>query len=195
MGKTVVVTGIPGTGKTKVCALVTELAKKSGLEVDVLNYGSITIGTLKRYDMAVNRDAMRKMDLETQRKFQKIVAETIIEEVRRKIGVTIIDTHMAIKTPSGYMPGMPFHVISLLKPSLFVLVEAKAKDISYRRMKDLTRNRDEASESTIQEELSVSRLMSGACSVLTGAPLKITTNAEGKAEEAAAEILKAIGGL
>lgn len=195
MGKIIVIAGIPGTGKTTVCNLVGELAKKSGLKVVIANYGTITVETLKEHGKATDRDTMRKMDLKTQRQFQKIVAETIMKKTENTDSVTIIDTHMAIKTPSGYMPGMPRNVTDLLTPSLFVLVEAEAKEISTRRLKDSSRSRDEATESAVQEELLVSRLMGGACSVVTGASLKITINAEGKAEEAAAEILRAIGGL
>jgi adenylate kinase len=35
--------------------------------------------------------------------------------------------------------------------------------------------------------------MAGACAVATGAPVKIVINAEGKQEEAAKDILKALG--
>lgn len=193
MNRTIIVTGIPGTGKTTVCNLVEKLAGQAGVKVSVVNYGTVTLETLQKYGQTMGRDAMRKADVGFQRKLQKEVAEVISQKTSLSDGITIIDTHMAIKTPSGYVPGLPNHVLQLLKPDMFVLVEAKPGDVSSRRMKDTSRKRDETMEETVKEELMLSRLMAGACSVLTGAPVKIAVNAEGKAEEAARDILKACG--
>jgi len=193
MNKTIVVTGIPGTGKTTVCNIVEKLAKKAGVDVNVINYGTVMVEELQKYKRDLERDAMRKADLDFQRKLQREVAEAVSKKIRQLNGVKIIDTHMSIKTLEGYLPGLPFHVLQLLKPELFVLIEAKPSEISSRRMKDVTRKRDEAIEEAVKEELLFSRLMAGACAILTGAPVKIVINAEGKQEEAAKEILKALG--
>jgi adenylate kinase len=75
---------------------------------------------------------------------------------------------------------------------MLVLVEADAGEISRRRMKDATRKRDMAIEEAVREELLFSRLMAGASAVLAGAPVKIVVNAEGKQEEAAKQILRAL---
>lgn len=193
MNKTIIVAGIPGTGKTTVCSFVEKLARQAGIKVSVLNYGTITLETLRKHGKTMERDAMRKADLDFQHKLQKEVAEVISEKAKLLNGITLIDTHMAIKTPGGYMPGLPSHVLQLLKPEMLVLVEAKPNEISLRRMKDSSRRRDEAMEEAVKEELMLSRLMAGACAVLTGAPVKIAANAEGKPEEAAKEILEACG--
>jgi adenylate kinase len=193
MNKTIIVTGIPGTGKTTVCSFVEKLARQAGIKVSVLNYGTITLEILRKHGKTMERDAMRKADLDFQHKLQEEVAEVISEKAKLLNGITLIDTHMAIKTPGGYMPGLPSHVLQLLKPEMLVLVEAKPNEIFTRRMKDSSRRRDEAMEEAVKEELVLSRLMAGACAVLTGAPVKIAANAEGKPEEAAKEILKACG--
>ncbi len=193
MNKTIVVTGIPGTGKTTVCNVVEKLAKKAGVDVNVINYGTVMVEKLQKYKRDLERDVMRKANLDFQRKLQREVAEAVSKKIRQLNGVKIIDTHMSIKTLEGYLPGLPFHVLQLLKPELFVLIEAKPSEISSRRMKDVTRKRDEAIEEAVKEELLFSRLMAGACAILTGAPVKIVINAEGKQEEAAKEILKALG--
>lgn len=159
MNKTVIVTGIPGTGKTTVCNLVEKLAKEARVKVHVLNYGTVTVETLQKHGKTIERDALRKGDLGFQRKLQKEVAEAISERIKHLNGIAIIDTHMAIRTPGGYMPGMPSHVMELLKPELFVLVEAKPSEISFRRMKDASRKRDGAVEEAVKEELLFSRLM------------------------------------
>jgi adenylate kinase len=193
LNKTVIVTGIPGTGKTTVCNFVEKLGIEAGIEVNVINYGTVMMEILNEHGNSVERDAMRKDSVETQHRLQIEVAESVTERLKQLKCLKIIDTHMAIKTAEGYMPGLPNHNLQILKPEMLVLVEAQSKEISSRRMKDPTRKRDTATEDQVKEELQFSRLMAGACAVLTGAPVKIVINANGKQEEAAKEILRAVG--
>jgi adenylate kinase len=192
VNKTVIVTGIPGSGKTTVCDFVEKLGKEAGLEVHVVNYGTAMVELLKKYERQMGRDAMRKTSADFQHQLQTDAAKAIAEKTKNWKGVRIVDTHMSINTLQGYLPGLPYHVLQILQPSMFVLVEAKAGEISSRRMKDTTRKRDESVEDAVKEELLFSRLLAGACAVLTGALIKIVINAEGKQEEAAREILKTL---
>jgi len=192
MNRTVIVTGIPGSGKTTVCSRVEKLAKNAGVEVNVINYGTVMMRLLQKHGRGMERDEMRRDNLDTQRKLQKEVAGIIVEKMTQLSGLTIVDTHMSIKTPAGYLPGLPSHSLSVLKPDMLVLVEAEPREISRRRMKDATRKRDAAVEEAVREELLFSRFMAGASAVLAGAPVKIVINAEGKQEEAAREIFEAL---
>jgi adenylate kinase len=193
MDKTVIVTGIPGTGKTTVCNFVEKLARDLGVRTSVINYGTVMLEILRKQGITMERDSMRKDNVATQRRLQREVAETVVEKIKHLSGLKIIDTHMAIKTPEGYLPGLPSRNLELLKPELLVLVEAQPKEISSRRTKDANRKRDIAIEDTVKEELLFSRLMAGACAVYTSAPVKIVINSEGKQEEAAKDILRALG--
>jgi adenylate kinase len=193
MDKTVIVTGIPGTGKTTVCNFVEKLARDLGVKTSVINYGTVMLEILRKQRITMERDSMRKDNVVTQRRLQREVAETVAEKIRHLSGLKIIDTHMAIKTPEGYFPGLPSRNLELLKPELLVLVEAQPKEISSRRTKDANRKRDVAMEDTVKEELLFSRLMAGACAVYTSAPVKIVINSEGRQEEAAKDILRALG--
>jgi adenylate kinase len=60
-------------------------------------------------------------------------------------------------------------------------------------MKDETRNRDKVTITTIKKELDIQSAMMSACSILSGSPLTQVQNNEGKLEEAANKIIKAIG--
>lgn len=60
MNKAIIVTGIPGTGKTTVCNAVEKLAKQAGKKVNVINYGSVMVKTLRKRKKEMDRDAMRK---------------------------------------------------------------------------------------------------------------------------------------
>jgi adenylate kinase len=192
MNRTVIVTGVPGSGKTTVCSRVEKLAKNAGVQVNVINYGTVMVELLHKDGKSVERDKMRKDNLDTQHRLQKEVAGVIVEKMAQLSGLTLVETHMAIKTRAGYLPGLPSHNLSILKPDMLVLVEAEPREISRRRMKDSTRKRDAAMEETVREELLFSRLMAGASAVYAGAPVKIVINSEGKQEEAAREILEAL---
>jgi adenylate kinase len=192
VNKTIIVTGIPGTGKTVVCDFVERLAKKAGVEVNVINYGTVMTEILRKHQKEMARDAMRKTNINFQRKLQTETARKILEKLERLDGVRIIDTHMSINTPVGFLPGLPYHILQILKPEMFILIEAGPDEISSRRIKDADRKRDEAIEEAVKEELLFSRLMAGACAVLSGAPIKTVINAEGKQEDAAREILRMI---
>ena len=137
-----------------------------------------------------DRDELRKLSVGQQQKLQKIAAETI---AKKNDNVVIIDTHAFISTSSGFYPGMPDYVIKIIKPSNFISISARPEIIYNRRKQDDTRNRDLVSIDTIKKELAVQDAMLSSCSVLSGSPLKSILNDEGKVEEAAMKVIKAIG--
>ena len=73
------------------------------------------------------------------------------------MGNVIVDTHCTIKTPQGYMPGLPEWVLRELKPTSIVLVEADPGEIYGRRARDTTRNRDPDSKEQIAEHQFMNR--------------------------------------
>jgi len=190
LGRVIVVTGIPGTGKTTVCDEVVKLAQRTGKKVEVMNYGSVMVELSRKSGKSLHRDELRKSGLAFQRNLQAEAAKIISEKTTKVQGDLIVDTHMSIKTGDGYLAGLPFHVLQLLNPEMFILVETEPLEVLSRRLKDKTRKRDKAMESGITEEILFSRLMAAACAVLTGASVKIVGNPSGKQAEAAEEVLK-----
>jgi len=193
LGRVVVVTGIPGTGKTTVCNELLKLMEQSKRKVAVINYGSVIVELSQKQGESLHRDELRRSELSLQRDLQTEAAKRISQKIAAFEGDTIVDTHMSIKTKDGYWAGLPIHVLQLLNPNAFVLVEAEPHEVLFRRSKDVTRRRDKVLESEIAEELLFSRFMAAACSTLTGAPVKIVKNPNGKQLEAAEEILKLLG--
>lgn len=187
--KIVVVVGIPGVGKTTIIKKIVEMIKGNEKSVNVKSFGSIMLEVAEENGIQ-DRDELRTMPVVEQKILQKNAAERL-----SKIDddVVIIDTHAFIKTPEGYNPGLPYHVLKIIKPTHFILVTAKTEEIYNRRMKDETRNRDKVSINTIKKELDIQSAMMSACSILTGSPLKPVLNSEGKLEEAADQIIQAIG--
>jgi adenylate kinase len=190
LGRVIVVTGIPGTGKTTVCNEALKLAEQTRKRIQAVNYGSIMVELSRKRGNSLHRDELRRSGLTFQRNLQVEAAKIISKKTGEVDGDLIVDTHMSIKTANGYLAGLPFHVLQLLNPDIFVLVEAEPHEVLSRRFRDRTRKRDKVLEDEIMEEILFSRLMAVACAVLTGASVKIVRNPAGKQAEAAEEVLK-----
>ncbi|MDH5389956.1 MAG: adenylate kinase [Candidatus Bathyarchaeota archaeon] len=190
MGRVIVVTGIPGTGKTTVCNEALRLAEQTRKRIQAVNYGSIMVELSRKRGNSLHRDELRRSGLTFQRNLQAEAAKIISKKTGEVEGDLIVDTHMSIKTANGYLAGLPFHVLQLLNPDIFVLVEAEPHEVLSRRFRDKTRKRDKVLEDEIMEEFLFSRLMAVACAVLTGASVKMVRNPDGKQADAAEEILK-----
>jgi len=190
LGRVIVVTGIPGTGKTTVCNEALKLAEQTRKRIQAVNYGSIMVELSRKRGNSLHRDELRRSGLTFQRNLQVEAAKIISKKTGEVEGDLIVDTHMSIKTANGYLAGLPFHVLQLLNPDIFVLVEAEPHEVLSRRFRDRTRKRDKVLEDEIMEEILFSRLMAVACAVLTGASVKIIKNPDGKQAEAAEEIIK-----
>ena len=187
--KKVVVVGIPGVGKTTVVSKVVEKLNALNKSVSVHSFGTVMFEEAKENGLK-DRDDLRKLTVEEQKNLQKKAAEKIAEHQEN---IVIIDTHAFISTKEGYYPGLPHYVIQILKPTHFIAVSAKPAEIYNRRTNDDTRDRDIISIGSIKEELDVQDAMLSSCSVLSGSPMKVVLNTEGKVEEAADSIINAIG--
>jgi len=187
--KKVVVVGIPGVGKTTVVSKVVEKLNALNKSVSVHSFGTVMFEEAKKNGLK-DRDDLRKLTVDEQKNLQKKAAEKIAEHQEN---IVIIDTHAFISTKEGYYPGLPHYVIQILKPTHFIAVSAKPDEIYNRRTNDDTRDRDIISIGSIKEELDVQDAMLSSCSVLSGSPMKVVLNTEGKVEVAANSIINAIG--
>ncbi len=187
--KKIVMVGIPGVGKTTLVSEVAKILHEDDKSVTVQSFGTVMFEEAKKSGIN-DRDELRKLSMESQQQFQRKAAEKIAS---LQENVVIIDTHAFISTPSGFYPGLPDHVLKIIKPTNFISVSARPEEIYNRRMKDETRNRDIVSIDSIKKELAVQDAMLATCSVLSGAPMKSVLNREGKVQEAAKDVINAIG--
>lgn len=170
----IVVTGIPGVGKTTVMKQAAE-----GIDIKFVTFGSVMIDIAKEMGLVKDRDEMRKLTLDQQKDLQIRSAEKVAS-----MGDVILDTHCTVKTPKGYMPGLPEWVLKKLKPTAIVVVEADPDEIFNRRAKDATRNRDPDSEEEIAEHQQINRAAAMSYATLTGATVKIVFNHDDAIDEA-----------
>ncbi len=187
--KKIVIVGIPGVGKTTVLSKLAEILKSRNKTVTVVSFGTVMFEEAKKKGIK-DRDELRKLSMAEQQELQKIAGEVIS---KLNENVVIIDTHAFISTPSGFYPGLPEYVLRIIKPANFISLSAKPEEIYNRRMTDETRKRDTVTIDSIKKELAVQDAMLSACSVLSGSPMKPILNREGKVDEAAESVIKAIG--
>jgi adenylate kinase len=170
----IVVTGIPGVGKTTVMQKAAE-----GIDIKFVTFGTVMIDIAKEMGLVKDRDDMRKLTLEQQKQLQIKSAEKVAG-----MGNVILDTHCTVKTPKGYMPGLPEWIIKRIKPIAIVLVEADPEEIFNRRANDPTRNRDPDSIEQINEHQMINRAAAMAYAALSGATVKIVFNHDNAIDDA-----------
>ncbi|HJQ93952.1 MAG TPA: adenylate kinase [Candidatus Thermoplasmatota archaeon] len=178
----IIVTGIPGVGKTTVMEAA---AKAQNLRIAV--FGSVMFEVAQAEGLAKTRDDMRKLPPDMQKSIQREAAVRIAA-----MGKVIVDTHCTVKTPKGYLPGLPAWVLEALKPATIVLVEAGDEEISKRRANDSSRKRDDDSVAAIAEHQEYNRRFAAAYATLTGATVCTVRNADGKVEQAMKDILEVV---
>jgi adenylate kinase len=186
--KRVVVVGIPGVGKTTVISRTAEILNQRGTQTAVVVFGTMMFEEAKK--LGINsRDEMRRQSIEVQRHMQNLAARRIAD---LKDNIVIVDTHLFINTNEGYYPGLPLHLLEVIKPTNIVMVAADPEEIVNRRRIDETRDRDIESVEDIQYQLDISKVMVATCSVLTGCPFIIIMNSNNKINETASKIVKAL---
>lgn len=182
-----IVVGLSGVGKGTVLEEAMLLSDK---EYKIINYGDKMLEIAQERGLVEHRDEMKNIDVDTYKDIQKEAAEEIFEESEGED--VIVDTHAAIKSPFGYIPGLPKWSIENLQPEKIIILDASAKQILSRREGDSDRDRTVESEESIEEYRNVAREMAATGSVLTGAYLKTIKNRAGKAEAAAQELVKTL---
>jgi len=182
--KVVVVSGVPGVGKTTVVTAGLRMVE-GRLNVALVTYGTVMFEIAQRRKLVSSRDELRKLPIRVQREVQRLAGERIAAMSESQL--VVVDTHTLIRTEDGFLIGLPIWVAEALRPASIVLIEADPESITARRARDATRNRDRQLVSDIAEHQRLCRAAAVAVGTLTGATVKIIKNVEGKAEEAARE--------
>jgi adenylate kinase len=183
----VIVTGIPGVGKTTVIDTAVEMVKtQHGEEVWIFNIGTEMFEVALEKGLIKDRDELRKMPTAKQRDVQRLAGESIAKKA--KTARAIVDTHTLIQTKNGFLIGLPEWVVKPLQPKTVVLVEADPEKIAGRRSSDETRIRDAQMIDEIDMHQRMCRAAAVSVGTITGATVRVIKNREGKVEEAATEL-------
>ncbi|MFX1261225.1 MAG: adenylate kinase [Promethearchaeota archaeon] len=183
----VIVTGIPGVGKTTVINTAVQMVKdKHDEEVLILTIGTEMFEIASERGFITDRDELRKMPTARQREVQRLAGEEITRKA--KTARVIVDTHTLIQTKNGFLIGLPEWVAKPIQPKTVVLVEADPEKIAGRRTSDESRTRDAQLTDEIDTHQRMCRAAAVAVGTITGATVRIIKNREGKVEEAASEL-------
>lgn len=142
----------------------------------------------------VAKDEIRHLSL----KFQKQIQKEVVHYFRRLIGNDektnyIIETHAALKTKQGYLPGLPKEFLQSVVPDIYIIIEANAGDIFKRRLLDKERKREhDKTVQDVQTNLDTTRYFTSAFAAVTHSPMYIVQNQEGQAEAAAQEVAEVL---
>lgn len=191
----VIVTGIPGVGKSTVLKKLLEKASQWSMRIKVVNFGDYMFHEALKKGLIKHRDEIRKLPIHIQLELQEIAAKKIREDAEKgEQDIFIVDTHSLIHTITGYWPGLPMHVIMNIKPYVIFAIEASPEEIFKRRIKDahVRRRADEKSLEEIEEFMKLARTAALSSAVLSGATVRIVINREGMIEETVNEILNVL---
>ena len=187
--KTVIIVGVPGVGKSTIVSNATITLQKKGTTLNTVVFGSVMFKEAKK--LGINdRDQIRKQTIDVQQRLQNMTADHISS---LNDSIVVVDTHLFIKTQSGYYPGLPMNLILKLNPERLILITANSEEILNRRKNDSTRTRDLISEDEIKRDIEVSLSMISSLSILTGAPFEIIYNHDNMIDSATSllvELLK-----
>lgn len=175
----IIVMGLPGAGKSTVLSA----AAKTGYKT--VNYGDLMFEIASKEKIISHRDELRKLDPSQQKRVQAAVGKALAEMK----GKVILDTHCSISTKKGYLPGLPYSLLSGLAVEYLVLISAPIEEILARRRKDTSRVRDAEPPESLAEHDSINRSFLAAYSCLTGAPAVIIMNRDGGLQAAQEKLL------
>lgn len=158
----VVVTGVPGVGKTTLCRRVSK-----DLGYNYINYGDLMLDIAKSKDLASTDLEMFSLDIDVQQKIWEGAALKI-----KDMSSVLVDLHGVDQSSVGYILSLPIEIIS---PDIIVVIESSKDNILQRRRKD-TKERIIDTIKSLKEHMSMLRTGMASCSAILGCNLIILSN-------------------
>lgn len=160
--------GLSGVGKSSVVNYA--LNRIEGVER--VNFGDAIMQEALDQGLVENRDELRLLGTSVQRGLQAKAAK----KIGKMEGRVIVDTHLTIPTPDGYVPGVPIDILAELNPKKIVILEADPGDILKRRILDKGRERVDETLEEIEEHFDFDRAAAISMAIQVGSPVKIIRN-------------------
>jgi adenylate kinase len=163
----IVVAAVPGSGKTTVLKFV----QKKIPSARIISEGDIIFESASKKFGIKNRDELRKKLTIGQQRILQDAAIRKIAAMKNKI--LLIDSHLSIETPEGYLPGLPEKAVRTIKPDVIVILEFNPTDVLKRRKKDRGRKRDIEALRKITEQQNANREFAFAAAMAVQAAVEI----------------------
>lgn len=128
MSETVVVTGVPGVGASRVCE---EARRELGDAYTLVNVGDVMLEEALERGLATDRNELAQLPIQDQRVLQRRAGEYIERKARE--GPLLVSTHLVVHTVYGFVPGLPDAMRRDMNPSTLVVIDASTAVIQQRR--------------------------------------------------------------
>ena len=125
---TTVISGVPGVGASEVCR---RAKQRVGDRYTLLNFGDIMLEEAISRGMVSDRADLGTLSRRETHLLQRRAGEFI--ESTARTNAVMIDTHFAVATAHGFLPGLRPEVADDIDPTRLVLVEAEPRTIADRR--------------------------------------------------------------
>jgi len=158
----VVVTGVPGVGKTSLCRRICH-----ELEYNYVNYGDLMLEIAQNRDLASTDHDMFALPIDLQHDIWKSTALKI-----KDLKNVVIDLHGVDQSQIGYIISLPLEIIY---PDLIIVIEASEDKILFRRNED-SKERIIDSLYSLKQHKWFLRTTMAICSVIFGCNLSILNN-------------------
>lgn len=159
---TVVVTGVPGVGKTSLCRRVS-----NNLGYNYVNYGDLMLSIAESRGLASTDSQMFSLDIDVQYTIWKDAALKIKDMDR-----ILVDLHGVDQSSLGYIISLP---IEIIKPDIIVIIESSKENILIRRKEDI-KDRIIDTVKSLNEHMDILRVAMASCSAILGCNLIILKN-------------------
>jgi len=189
MGKLIIVTGVPGAGKSTVLVESWKQVEKD-LHYSIVSFGTEMLTLCMEAGLVTDRDDMRNLSADAQEEMQWRTTKRIVERPEN----ILLDTHCTIKTGSGsYLPGFTPRMLERMSPKAIILVDAHEAEIRGRRRLDKSRPlRSIESNEDILEHKLINRAYAAAFSARSSCLLRIIQNNTGEFDRAVQEFVSTI---
>ncbi|PSP72732.1 adenylate kinase [Halobacteriales archaeon QS_3_64_16] len=183
-----IVSGVPGVGSSRVCEAARRHLDDS---FELVNFGDVMVEEAIARGIATSRDELASLPMHDYRVLQRRSAEEIDRRRREREGALVVDTHLAVHTDRGFLPGLPEVVFRELRPNAFVLIEAEPGTIVSRRAGSESREYRGDDERLVDFHSQLNRAAAMNHAIRAAVPITPISN-EGEIEEAAARLVSVI---
>jgi len=180
-----VISGVPGVGASAVCRLARQ---HLGDQYTLLNFGDIMLEEAIAKGLVTERGDLGTLSRREIYLLQRRAGEFVSSKARSS--AVLVNTHFAVATAHGFVPGLRPEVLEDVDPTRLVLVEAAPETIAERRdAVDYREYREQGIRSIdLHQDLNRAPAMNHA--LTAGCPVRLVENED--TPEAAAETLRTI---
>jgi adenylate kinase len=162
--------GVPGVG-------LSSMAEQTRRDLDddylLINFGDAMLEQAATQGLAASRSELASLSRVETRRLQRRAGEYVADKAESN--KVLLTTHLAVRTDSGFLPGLPDAVFHDVDPDLFVLVEASPDTILNRRA-TADRDYDDVSRHAIEFEQDLNRTAAFEYAVEADAPVQLVEN-------------------